>query len=66
MVSTWHYQLDYHQDCTYRVRQYPWHDLEGYTTDKQDTSNTPLHIYFNCKTYNLCLKKSSQWKTSGP
>ena len=65
-VPTCHYQNTHSNTCTCGVRQYPWHDLNGYTIDKRGEPQTPLHTYFDQTTYDLCLKNLSNNKAPGP
>ena len=65
-VPTCHYQNTHLPHCTCGVRQYPWHDLDGYTIDKRGEPYIPLHTYFDQETYDLCLKNLSNNKTLGP
>ena len=60
-----HYPYTHPLHCTCGVRQYPWHDLDGYTIDKRGEPQTPLHTYFDQDTYDLCLKHLSNNKTPG-
>ena len=62
-VSTCHYQNRHPLHCTW---QYPWHDLDRYTIDKQGEPQTPLHTYFDQETYDFCLKNLSNNKALGP
>jgi hypothetical protein len=48
------------------VRQYPWHDLDGYTIERRGDPHIPLHTYFDQETYDLCLKNLSNNKAPGP
>jgi hypothetical protein len=47
MVPTCYYQPDHDPDCMCRVRQYPWHDIIGYTIEKRGDPLTPLYTYFD-------------------
>ena len=44
IIPTCLYQPDYHIHCTCVVRQYPWHDLVGFTREQRGQSTIPLHI----------------------
>jgi hypothetical protein len=65
-VPTCHYQPDHDLDCTCGVRQYPWHDITSYTIEKRGKPLTPLYIYFDKETYNLCLKNIATGKAPRP
>jgi hypothetical protein len=65
-VPTCHYQPDHTHQCTCGVRQYPWHDLNGYTIEKRGDASIPLHTFFDRQTYDLCLKNLTTGKTPGP
>ena len=65
-VPTCHYQHTHPVHCTCGVRQYPWHDLDGYIIDKRGEPEIPLHTYFDQETYDFCLKNLSNNKTPGP
>src|ERR1700737_984871 len=56
IVLTCQHQNTHPLHCTCGVRQYPWHDLEGYTIDKRGKSQIPLHMYFDQEIYDFCLK----------
>ena len=65
-VPTCSYQPDHTQHCICGVRQYPWHDLHGYTIEKRGEASTSLHTYLDQQTYDLCLKNLINGKTPGP
>jgi hypothetical protein len=65
-IPTCYYQPNHQQNCTCAVRQYPWHDLDGYILDKRGIATIPLHTYFNYGIYSLCLKNLANGKTPGP
>ena len=52
--------------CTCGVRQYPLHDLEGFTIDQRGESQIPLHTYFDQATYDFCLKNLGNNRAPGP
>ena len=54
------------QQCICGVRQYPWHDLNGYTIDKHGDTSIPLHSYLDQKTYDICLKNLANGKIPEP
>lgn len=66
IVHTCQYQNTHPLHCTCGVRQYPWHDLDGYIIDKREEPHTPLHTYFDQETYDFCLKNLSNNKTPCP
>ena len=65
-VPTCNYQPHHAQNCTCGVRQYPWHDLHGYTIEKRGEPNVPLHTYLNQETYDMCLQNLANGKILGP
>jgi hypothetical protein len=65
-VPTCSYQPDHPYHCLCGVRQYPWHDLNGYTIEKRGEASIPLHTYLDQQTYDLCLKNLTNGKTPGP
>ena len=52
------------QHCTCSVRQYPWHDLNGFTINRRGEPHIPLHTYFD--PYDLCHKNLDNNKVHGP
>ena len=65
-VPTCQYQNTHPLHCTCGVRQYPWHDLDGYIIEKRGELQIPLHTYFDQETYDLCLKNRSNNKAPSP
>ena len=65
-VPTCYYQPEHTLYCNCAVRQYPWHDLDGFVMDKRGNPQTPLHKYFDRETYDTCLKNLANNKTPGP
>jgi hypothetical protein len=65
-VPTCYYQPEHTPKCTCGVRQYPWHDLDGFVIEKRGNPQTPLHNYFDKITYDTCLKHLANNKTPGP
>ena len=65
-VPTCHYQPDHPQHCLCGIRQYPWHDLNGYTIEKIGEALTPLYTYLDQVTYDICLKNLTNGKMPGP
>jgi hypothetical protein len=66
IVPTYYYQHDHDSVCTCGVRQYPWHDIIGYTIEKRGHPLISLYTYFDQETYDLCLKNIATGKTLGP
>ena len=64
-VSTCHYHNIHPPYCTCGVRQYPWHDLEGFTINQHCEPQIPMHTYFDQETYDLCLKNLGNNKVRG-
>jgi hypothetical protein len=65
-VPTCYYQPEHTPKCTCSVRQYPWHNLDGFIIDKRGTPQNPLHTLFDRETYDICLKYLANNKTPGP
>ena len=61
-VPTCHYQPDHPQRYTCGVRQYPWHDIDGYTIEKRGESLISLHTYLDQETYDICLQQLANGK----
>ena len=47
------------------VRQYPWHDLDGYTIKKKGEPNVPLYTSLDQETYDMCLRNLANGKSPG-
>jgi hypothetical protein len=57
----------YHpRNYTCQVRQYPWHDFNGYILENRGNNNSTISTLFSRETYDLCLKYLSKNKTLGP
>ena len=65
-VPTCHHQPRHPQHCTCSVRQYPWHDFDGFTIDQRGEPQIPPHTYFDQTKYDLCLKNLSNNKAPSP
>ena len=65
-VPTCYYQPEHPTQCTCGVRQYPWHDLDGFVIEKRGNPQIPLHKHFDKEIYEMCLKHLSNNKTPGP
>ena len=61
-----HYHNTHPPYCTCGVRQYPWHDLEGFLIDQRGEPQISLHTYFDQETYDFCLKNLGNNTTPGP
>jgi hypothetical protein len=66
IVPTCYYHNIHPPHCTCGVRQYPWHDLEGFTIEQRGEPQIPLHTYFDQETYDFCLKNLGNNKAPGP
>jgi hypothetical protein len=51
---------------TCQVRQYPWHDLNGFTLENRGDANSTIATLFTREIYDLCVKNLSKNKTPGP
>jgi hypothetical protein len=57
----------YHdQNCVCGVRQYPWHDLDGFVLEKCGKINASIANTFDRLTYDLCLKHLGNNKAPVP
>ena len=65
-IPTCDHQTTHPPQCTCNVRQYPWHDLDGFTIDQRGDSQIPLYTYFDQETYDLSLKNLGNNKALGP
>jgi len=65
-IPTCYHLPEHPPHCTCAVRQYPWHNLDGFILDKRGTPETPLHQYLNKETYDVCLKHLANNKAPGP
>jgi hypothetical protein len=66
VVPTCYHQPNHDSQCTSGVKQYPWHDLNGFGIEKCEDQSIPLYIYFNRTTNELCLKRLANRKALGP
>ena len=46
-VPTCHFFPNHPPQCTCGVKQYPWHDVDGFIIDKRGNPQTPLHTYLD-------------------
>ena len=65
-VPTCHYQNTHQPHYTCSVRQYPWHDLEGFTIGQRGDPQIPLYTYFDQETYDFFLKYLGNNKAPDP
>jgi hypothetical protein len=52
-TTTCHYQENHPNQCTCAVKQYPWHDIDGFILEKRRTPNIPIYTYFTREVYDL-------------
>jgi hypothetical protein len=64
-IKTCKYQTLHHPYCTCLVRQYPWHDLNGFILQTRGNNNVSISILFTRETYDNCVKHLSKYKTPG-
>ena len=65
-MKTCIHQPQHHPTCTCQVKQYPWHDLNGFILQKRGDPNTTISSLFTRNIYDLCLKHLSKNKSPGP
>jgi hypothetical protein len=65
-LPTYHHQPNHDQKCVCGVRQYPWHDLNGFVLEKRGEINASIANTFDRTTYDLCLKYLRNNKAPGP
>jgi hypothetical protein len=65
-IPTCHHQPNHDQKCVCGVRQYPWHDLNGFVLEKRGDINASISHTFDRITYDLCLKYLGNNKAPGP
>jgi hypothetical protein len=53
-------------NCTCKVHQYPWHDINGFVLDKRGNANLTISSLFIREMYDLCVKHLSKKKILGP
>jgi hypothetical protein len=61
-----HHQPTHSRECVCGVRQYPWHDLNGFVLEKRGDTHASISNTFDKITYNLCLKYLGNNKAPGP
>jgi hypothetical protein len=64
-VKTCNHQPQHNLDYTCQVRQYPWHDFNGFILQKRGDSNITISSLFTQDIYDLCVKHLSKNKTLG-
>jgi hypothetical protein len=57
---------DHPPKCTCLIRQYPWHETNGFILEKRGKPRTPTREYFTKEVYDLALKNLSNNKAPGP
>jgi hypothetical protein len=65
-TPTCHHQPNHDQNCVCGLRQYPWHDLDGFVLEKRGEINASIAHTFDRLTYDLCLKYLGNNKAPGP
>jgi hypothetical protein len=65
-TPTCHHQPNHDQKCICGVRQYPWHDLNGFVLEKRGDINASISSTFDRITYDLCLKYLGNNKAPRP
>jgi hypothetical protein len=65
-TPTCHHQPNHDSNCVCGVRQYPWHDLDGFVLEKCGNINASITDTFDRITYDLCLKYLGNNKVPGP
>jgi hypothetical protein len=65
-IKTCEHQPQNHPDYTCQVRQYPWHELNGFILRTRGNNNASISALFTRETYDTCVKHLSKHKTPGP
>jgi hypothetical protein len=65
-IPTCYHQPNHDEKCVCGVRQYPWHDLNGFVIEKRGEINASIVNTFDRTTYDLCLKYLGNNKAPGP
>jgi hypothetical protein len=65
-IPTCHHQPNHDSNCVCGVRQYLWHDLDGFVLEKRGNINASIADIFDRITYDLCLKYLENNKALGP
>jgi hypothetical protein len=66
IVKICKHQPQHHPNCTCQVRQYPWHDLNGFILQTRGNNNASISTLFTRETYDTCVKHLSKHKTPCP
>jgi hypothetical protein len=65
-IPTCRHQPNHELNCTCEVRQYPWHDLDGFVLEKCGDIHASIGNTFDRSTYDLCFKYLGYNKAPGP
>jgi hypothetical protein len=65
-IPTCYHQPNHNLEYICGVRQYPWHDLDGFILEKRGDTNASIANTFDKNTYDLCLKYLGNNKAPGP
>jgi hypothetical protein len=65
-TTTCCHQPNHELKCTYKVRQYPWHDLDGFVLEKRGDVHASIGNTFDRSTYDICLKYLGNNKVPRP
>jgi hypothetical protein len=65
-IPTCHHQPTHNQKCICGVRQYPWHNLNGFVLEKRGDPHASISNTFDSITYDICLKYLGNNKAPGP
>jgi hypothetical protein len=65
-TPTCHHQPNHDREYVCGVRQYPWHDLNGFILEKRGDIYASISNTFDRITYDLCLKYLGNNKAPGP
>jgi hypothetical protein len=55
-IPTCHHQPTHNREYICGIRQYPWHDLNGFVLEKRGDIHASITNTFDRITYDLCLK----------
>jgi hypothetical protein len=65
-IPTCYHQPKHNLESVCGIRQYPWHDLNGFTLEKRGDTNASIANMFDRNTHDLCLKYLGNNKAPGP
>jgi hypothetical protein len=65
-TPTCHHQPNHDSECVCGIRQYPWHDLDGFVLEKRGNIHAPIANTFDRITYDLWLQYLGNNKALGP